>query len=243
MENLENINPKQGSNTISSLDLVSLINTIRKEEGIETVLRHDHFLVKIEKELGEDSQLFRSAYKNLQNREMPCYNLPKDEATLMLMSESRGVRKGVLLKLRELENAQPKLPNNFKEALKLLLQKEEESERQQCLIESQYVQIKEQAPKVIAFENVIDSANTYTLDSVSDILNIGRTTLCKMLEEKKWKTIKETHGTSSTRYAEEIGYAKTIYEYVKIGKNEIKTKRFVLKKKGLDKLLIERQSA
>lgn len=236
MENLENINPKQGSNTISSLDLVSLINTIRKEEGIETVLRHDHFLVKIEKELGEDSQLFRSAYKNLQNREMPCYNLPKDEATLMLMSESRGVRKGVLLKLRELEAKQPKIPTTFSEALRLASEQAEQIEQQQLLIS-------QQTPKVIAFENVIDSANTYTLDSVSDILNIGRTTLCKMLEEKKWKTIKETHGTSSTRYAEEIGYAKTIYEYVKIGKNEIKTKRFVLKKKGLDKLLIERQSA
>lgn len=128
------------------------------------------------------------------------------------------------------------IPTTFSQALKLASEQAEKIEQQQLVISTQ-------APKVIAFENVIDSANTYTLDSVSDILNIGRTTLCRMLEEKKWKTIKETNGTSSTRYAEENGYAKTIYEYVKIGKNDIKTKRFVLKKKGLDKLLLEKQSA
>jgi len=102
-----------------------------------------------------------------------------------------------------------------------------------------YYERDEMKPKVIAFENVIDSQNTYTLDSISDILNIGRTTLSKILEQKKWKTIKETNGTSSTRYAEENGYAKTIYEYIKVGKNDIKTKRIVLKKKGLDKLIKE----
>jgi phage antirepressor YoqD-like protein len=150
----------------------------------------------------------------------------------MLMSESRTVRKGVLNRLNELENKTPKIPQTYSEALRLASEQAEQIEKQSLLIS-------EQAPKVIAFENVIDSANTYTLDSVSDILNIGRTTLASLLEKKKWKTIKETHGTSSTRYAEENGYAKTIYEYIKIGKNEFKTKRFVLKKKGLDKLIKE----
>lgn len=124
------------------------------------------------------------------------------------------------------------IPKTFSEALKLAGEQAETIEKQQLLIS-------EQTPKVVAFENVIDSQNTYTLDSVSDILNIGRTTLSKMLEFKKWKTVKETNGTSSTRYAEENGYAKTIYEYIKIGNKEIKTKRIVLKKKGLDKLIKE----
>lgn len=60
---------------------------------------------------------------------------------------------------------------------------------QSKIIEEQELQLAKQAPKLVAFENVIDSANTYTLDSVSDILNIGRTTLCRMLEQKRWKTI------------------------------------------------------
>lgn len=102
-----------------------------------------------------------------------------------------------------------------------------------------YYERDEMKPKVIAFENVIDSQTTYTLDSVSDILNIGRTTLSKILESKKWKTVREVNGTSSTRYSEENGYAKTIFEYINIGNKEIKSKRIVLKKKGLDKLIKE----
>jgi len=125
-----------------------------------------------------------------------------------------------------------KIPKTFSEALKLAGEQAE-------VIEQQSLLISEQTPKVIAFENVIDSQNTYTLDSVSDILNIGRTTLARMLEQKKWKTIREENGTSSTRYAEENGFAKTLFEYIKIGKKDIKTKRFVLKKKGLDKLINE----
>jgi prophage antirepressor-like protein len=125
-----------------------------------------------------------------------------------------------------------KIPKTFSEALKLAGEQAE-------VIEQQSLLISEQTPKVIAFENVIDSQNTYTLDSVSDILNIGRTTLARMLEQKKWKTIREENGTSSTRYAEENGFAKTLFEYIRIGKKDIKTKRFVLKKKGLDKLINE----
>ena len=177
-----------------------------------------------------------TSYTDGSNRQSPMYELNRSECLYIATKFNDESRAKLIIRWEELENIQPKIPTTFSEALKLASEQAEQIEQQQLLIS-------QQTPKVIAFENVIDSANTYTLDSVSDILNIGRTTLCKLLEEKKWKTIKETHGTSSTRYAEENGYAKTIYEYVKIGKNEIKTKRFVLKKKGLDKLLIERQSA
>lgn len=218
---------------MNSVQLVDVINQYRKIEGNNTILRHDHFLVKIEKELVDDCPNFLGKYKDSSGKLNKCYWLPKDECILMLMSESRIVRKGVLSRLNELEKTQQfEIPKTFSEALKLASSQAEQIEQQQLLIS-------EQAPKVIAFENVIDSANTYTLDSVSDILNIGRTALSKLLEVKKWKTVKETNGTSSTRYAEENGYAKTIYEFIKIGKNEIKTKRIVLKKKGLDKLIKE----
>lgn len=224
---------QDGIKTMSSVQLVEVINEYRKKEGINIALQHTHFLQKIEKELNGDEANYRSTYLDRANRQSKCYLLPKDECILMLMSESRIVRKGVLDRLNELENdLTPKLPQTFSEALKLASEQAEIIEKQQLLLT-------EQAPKISAFENVIDNANTYTLDSVSDILNIGRTTLAKMLEEKKWKTVKETHGTSSTRYAEENGYAKTLYEYIQINGKDIKTKRFVLKKKGLEKLIKE----
>lgn len=131
---------------------------------------------------------------------------------------------------KDLIEINPKVPTTFKEALLLAVEQQE-------FIEQQAERLALQAPLVQAFENVVDSANTYTLDSVSDILDIGRTTLAKMLEQKKWKTVKEVNGTSSTRFAEENGYAKTIFEYIKIGNKDVKTKRFVLRKKGLDKLI------
>ncbi|MFM9825340.1 phage antirepressor KilAC domain-containing protein [Flavobacterium sp.] len=232
----ELVSMNEHNQVMSSVQLVEIINEYRRVEGNETTLRHIDFMVKIEKELDYDCENFRSDYKASNNQIYKCYSLPKDECILMLMSESRIVRKGVLNRLNELENKnQYKLPKTFSEALKLAGEQAETIEKQQLLIS-------EQTPKVLAFENVIDSQNTYTLDSVSDILNIGRTTLSKILEQKKWKTIKETNGTSSTRYAEENGYAKTIYEYIKIGKNDIKTKRIVLKKKGLDKLIKEQNA-
>jgi phage antirepressor YoqD-like protein len=235
MNELMNIseNENNGNRKMSSVQLVEIINEYRKSEGNNSMLRHSDFLQKIEKELNGDERNFSSTYLDKSNRQAKCYLLPKDECILMLMSESRIVRKGVLQKLNELENnSKHNIPQTFSEALKLAGEQAEQIEKQQLLIA-------EQTPKVVAFENVIDNANTYTLDSVSDILDIGRTTLCKLLERKKWKTIKETHGTSSTRFAEESGYAKTIYEYIKINNNDIKTKRFVLKKKGLEKLISE----
>lgn len=192
--------------------------------------------------LDDDEKLIQTLFVSGQNRkvtlitESGLYSLVirsnKTEAKVF----KKWITSEVLPSIRStgsysLEN-QFKIPKSFSEALKL-------ASDQQLQIEQQNLIISEQAPKVIAFKNVIDSQNTYTLDSVSDILNIGRTTLSRMLEQKKWKTIREEHGTSSTRYAEENGYAKTIFEYIKIGKKEIKTKRFVLKKKGLDKLIGE----
>lgn len=174
-----------------------------------------------------------SSYFGENGKQNAMYELSKKEALLLASGYNAILRLKIINRLEVLEKSKEfKIPQTFSEALKLAGKQAEQIERQQLLIS-------EQAPKVIAFENVIDSANTYTLDSVSDILNIGRTTLCKMLEVKKWKTVKETHGTSSTRYAEENGYAKTIFETIVVNRKDIKTKRFVLKKKGLDKLIKE----
>jgi Rha family phage regulatory protein len=174
------------------------------------------------------------SYLDSNNQSRPMYLLSKKEVILLATGYNPILRLKLINRIEELETNSVKnlIPKSFAEALRLAAD-------QQLQIEQQNLLILEQAPKVIAFENVIDSQNTYTLDSVSDILNIGRTTLAKMLEQKKWKTIREENGTSSTRYAEENGYAKTLFEYIKIGKKEIKTKRFVLKKKGLDKLINE----
>lgn len=232
----------------SSIYLVEQINIFRKEEGIKAELLHKSFIAKIESEFDEEirwQNILPSKYSQKMptggTKEVKCYSLNFEQSLQILMTESKVVRRRVVEvlkaqheKIQELQVV--KLPTTYLEALKELVVSQE-------LIEQQQLVISEQAPKVLAFENIIDSANTYTLDTASDILNIGRTTLCKLLEAKKWKTVREQNGTSSTRFAEENGYAKTLYEYVNIGRIEKKVKRFVLRKIGLDKLIAENQKA
>jgi anti-repressor protein len=92
-------------------------------------------------------------------------------------------------------------------------------------------------PKAIAFDNVIDEAADYTLDTASDIVGIGRNNLCKWLREKNIMKKTDPNGTESTQYSEDMGYAKTIFQVVPIAGKDVKIKRFVFKKRGLDWLM------
>lgn len=122
-------------------------------------------------------------------------------------------------------------PRNLKEALILALKLEEEKE--QLALE-----LSEQKPFVTAFNRVIDNATTYTLDTVSDIVNVGRTKLSEMLKTINWAVKDSTKGTASTRYAEEHGYAKTIFDTLVINGKEKPLKKIAITRKGLDKLVV-----
>jgi hypothetical protein len=89
--------------TMSSLELVKIINDMREEGQAE--LRHDNFMQKIVKVLGEGGVLkFQGTYLHPQNgQEYPCYYLPKREAHLMVMSESYKVQARVYDRWQELE--------------------------------------------------------------------------------------------------------------------------------------------
>ena len=123
--------------TISSLDLCNLINKIRKEEGVRAELQHKDLLKKINEELEEISEKFRSSYIDSMNREKPCYNLPQKEALQVIASESKRVRRRLIDEIERLTNEnnqlkqeqQFKLPQNYKEALLELVSKVEENEK------------------------------------------------------------------------------------------------------------------
>ena len=170
-----------GEKIMSSVQLVDIINQYRKFEGNETTLRHDHFLVKIEKELVDDCPNFLGKYKDVTGKLNKCYWLPKDECILMLMSESRIVRKGVLSKLNELEQKSKfEIPQTYSEALRLASQQAEKIEGQQLLIS-------EQAPKVAFFDQVTGSNDCFDMADVAKVCNlgVGRNTLFLFLRESK----------------------------------------------------------
>lgn len=88
--------------TMTSVELVKIINEMREEGQAE--LRHDNFMSKVLKVLGgEDALKFQGIYLDAYGREKPCYNLPKREVHLMVMSESYKVQARIYDRWQELE--------------------------------------------------------------------------------------------------------------------------------------------
>ncbi|WP_295991691.1 hypothetical protein [Rugamonas sp.] len=92
--------------TMSSIELVDIINEMREPGSAE--LRHDNFMVKIEKHPGITSPKFLGHVQvpgpNGSSRQSKCYHLPKRESELMVMSESLAVQTKVYDRLVELES-------------------------------------------------------------------------------------------------------------------------------------------
>lgn len=144
---VETINTTNNSNTITSLELVKLINDSRKESEAEVF--HSDFLKKVPKVLGETvAGNFSSYYKASNGKENPCYKFPKREACLMAMSYSYELQAKVFDYMTELEN-KLSLPKTYKEALVELVKQIEISEQQQLLLE-------QQKPKVIYFDGLVE---------------------------------------------------------------------------------------
>ena len=87
--------------TISSVELVEIINSMRPEGSAE--LRHDNFMVKIKDHPGIQSPDFLGDYKDSRGRIQKCYHLPKRDAELMVMSESLEVQTKVYDRLAAFE--------------------------------------------------------------------------------------------------------------------------------------------
>lgn len=110
---------------MSSKDLLEIINAVRAEMG-EPVLRLNKFNEKIEDEL--DGEYYtKSVVQNSNNTASVIYELTIDQCTLIGMRESKAVRKNVLGKLKE-KQLGVKLPQTYIEALKALVESEEQKE-------------------------------------------------------------------------------------------------------------------
>jgi len=110
---------------MSSKDLLEIINAVRSEMG-EPILRLNKFNEKIEDEL-EGEYYTKSVVQNSNNTASVIYELTIDQCTLIGMRESKAVRKNVLGKLKE-KQLGVKLPQNYIEALKALVESEEQKE-------------------------------------------------------------------------------------------------------------------
>lgn len=113
-----------GALTMSSLELVEFINSERGEDEAE--LRHDSFMAKVPKVIGENLApkfIGTSHYVNGAGNNVPrnVYNFPKREACLMAMSYSYDIQAKVFDRWQELEESNKQRTENlaFREAYNL----------------------------------------------------------------------------------------------------------------------------
>ena len=104
--------------TMTSLDVVDLVNKLRKEEGNTVEKRHDHFMSSIKDEIKALQLLgighpnfWESSYINKQNKKQPCYLMNKQGIMQMLNKESAYVRYKTQQYIEALENKVDDLSN------------------------------------------------------------------------------------------------------------------------------------
>lgn len=162
----------------SSVYLTEQINLFRRKEGITAIVAHSDFLKKIEKEFRDEineGNISPVTYKDAKGEQRKCYELNFEQALQILMSESKTVRKAVIVVLKE---KQHKIPQTYSAALMLAAKQAEQ-------IELQAKEIKQLEPKADFYDTVTDSKDTIDIGSVAKVLNmgIGRNKLFKLLRD------------------------------------------------------------
>lgn len=176
--------------TMSSPELVEFINKHRKE--VATVekpyieLRHDHFMAKVPKVLGEKvAPNFLGDYQDGRGRTYPCYHFPKRESCLLAMSYSYELQAQVFDRMTAMEEELKKptaLLPDFADPAAAARAWAEQFEAKQLAQQ----QVAELAPKAEALDTIADTTNTYCLRDCAKTIGIRESDLIKLLIDKKW---------------------------------------------------------
>ncbi len=169
--------------TMSSLEIVDFINEYRaKNESNPVQLRHDSFMAKVPKVLGENqSPKFIGDYKDAKGRTYPCYYFPKREACLMAMSYSYELQAQVFDRMTAMEEAlkKPALnlddPAFLRQALLGYTEKVIELEHKVQTLE----------PKAKGLDRIADCTNVLGIREAAKVLKIGQNQLTQYLLNHK----------------------------------------------------------
>ena len=164
--------------TMSSIDLLELINNVRVANN-EEPLRRNSFNLKIEDEL-EGSHYTKNVVKNQNGTESVVYELTIEQCTLIGMRESKSVRRTVLEKLKQLEN-HIQLPN-FTDPAEAAIAWANEYKAKQALA----IELKAAEPKINFYDKVGDSNNLLIASKIGQSFKtnpMSAVTLNKHLEK------------------------------------------------------------
>lgn len=161
----------KGVATMSSLEIAAI-----------TGKNHTHVMRDIRETL-EQAEIgltkFGSSYLNSQNKEQPCYHLPRRECDLVISGYSVKYRLAIIDRWHELESKQSfQLPQTLPDALRLAADLADQVQDQNRLIA-------EQAPKVDFYDTVTGSASVCQMAVAAQVANLpfGRNTLFMRLRE------------------------------------------------------------
>ena len=149
--------------TMSSIDLLELINNVRVANN-EEPLRRNSFNLKIEDEL-EGSYCTKNVVKNQNGTESVVYELTIEQCTLIGMRESKSVRRTVLEKLKQLEN-HIQLPN-FTDPAEAAIAWANEYKAKQALA----IELKAAEPKINHYDKVVERKNLLNATQVGEKLD------------------------------------------------------------------------
>lgn len=197
--------------TMTSLELVDYINSQRGEG--ESELRHDHFMAKVPKVLGDEhAPKFRDMITvtvgNGATRQSPIYRFPKREACLMAMSYSYDLQAKVFDRMTALEEqaAKPALnPANFSrlQLIELAMQAEQERlaiEKEKLVLEHQ-VEVLE--PKANALDRIADADGTMNPTVAAKNLQVPPKRLFDWMREHHW-IYRRPGGSGNVAYQDKI---------------------------------------
>lgn len=215
--------------TMTSLEVVDLVNKFRLEEGNKSELLHKNFIASVRKEIeylenaGIEGQLnFKpSSYINSQNKKQPCYIMTKSGIMQMLNKESAVVRYKTQQYIKALEERlnTPQISEHDMAILKIV---NATSDVEQALAIKSFeklieaplkAKIEEDKPKVDYFENFMNSNKLFTSTQVAKLYGLSSgQKLNKLLNENK---IIYKQGKSWLPYAgvDESYYKQLVNEY------------------------------
>ena len=202
--------------TMTSLEMVELINSQRGANEAE--LRHDHFMAKVPKVLGEAAPKFlgTASYVNGTGAQVKrsIYRFPRREACLMAMSYSYELQAKVFDRMTELENqAAPALPD-FTNPATAARAWAAEFERRQALELETTQQAKVLAvalPKAAVFDDLHHRPGCMCIRDAAKNMRVGERALIEKLIEVGWLYRRESvggriGGLKAGSYALDKGY-------------------------------------
>lgn len=167
--------------TMSSIELRDMINDARLQAG-EPKVRNDHFLSRVEDELGDELEGVQKYYTPVHGNQVATYSLTLDQCMLVGMRESKAVRRSVLKKLKELEGPRviatlPDFSNPVAAARAWADQVELQQQASQALIEA--------APKIAFVDKYVKSTGLKGFRQTAKLLKANESRFREFLLDKK----------------------------------------------------------